>query len=624
MTATPTSLLRIIGTSDVHAHVYPFDYYRNAEWLVGGLARAAGVINELRSQAPLSLVVDSGDFLFGSPLTDHQAGLSPKDGVIDPMIGAMNAVGYDIVTLGNHEFDHGFDVLRDAIAELDCPIVSSNLMIEADDPEDDPEWVERWHILHRNVPGGDQPLKIGVIGFLPPQTATWNNGHFGQKIRVDDIIPVARDVVAEVRAAGADVVVALCHSGLGRAKVDTGEENAATALAKIAGIDAIVAGHAHLTLPGPDYEGLEGVDAAAGAICGVPTVMPGCFGAQVATIDLSLTYDNGWSVAAHQAVCHSVKGSPHPGAPAVLDAAAAGHVRILTHLQQVVAQAPRHLHSYFALAGDSPSVDLVAAAKRWWVETALRGTTYEGLPVLGTASPNRAGGRSGAHNYIDIPKGPINRAQLVSLQHFPNRIAALEVTGQVVHDWLERAAAVFNHLPPGVSDVPLHNALAPPFHFDTVTGLRYAIDLSKPARYDPFGVLSDPAASRIVDLTLDGTPLDRDARLILAVSNFRAGGGGAFPHPAGPGILPHLSTPVLDVVTAYLNQTDGTADIPATPWRFARIDGATAVLDISADAIPYLDTVPHLGLTPLRDIGDGYWRFSINLDGLQDAAETHT
>src|SRR5947209_19570780 len=100
----------------MHAHVAPYDYYRDAPDETTGLAKAATLIAQARGEAANALLFDNGDLIQGSPLGDWAAEALAA-GRIDrhPLIEAMNAVGYDAATIGNHEFNYGLDVLEAAL-----------------------------------------------------------------------------------------------------------------------------------------------------------------------------------------------------------------------------------------------------------------------------------------------------------------------------------------------------------------------------------------------------------------------------------------------------------------------------------------------------------------------------
>ena len=141
------------------------------------------------------------------------------------------------------------------------------------------------------------PLKIGVIGFVTPQIVEWDKAHLAGRVTTMDIVEAAQAHVPALRAQ-VDLLVALSHSGISTVPRRGGEENASYYLAGVPGIDVIFTGHSHRVFPGPDYAGIEGVDAERGMLGGVPAVMPGFWGSALGVIDLVLQSQGGkWVVA---------------------------------------------------------------------------------------------------------------------------------------------------------------------------------------------------------------------------------------------------------------------------------------------------------------------------------------
>ena len=164
--------LRIMGTSDLHVHVYPYDYYADRENDTMGLARTAAIVNSIRAEATNAILVDNGDFLQGNPMGDYIAyerGLN--DGDVHPVIKAMNALGFDASTLGNHEFNYGLDFLLKALDGAEFPFVCANVTrgALAGNPVQDELYIEPYVILNRELTDGageTHPIRIGIIGFM--------------------------------------------------------------------------------------------------------------------------------------------------------------------------------------------------------------------------------------------------------------------------------------------------------------------------------------------------------------------------------------------------------------------------------------------------------------------------
>lgn len=613
--------LRIMELTDLHVHVWPWDYYADREADTMGLARTAARVAEIRSESTNSLLLDNGDFLQGNPMGDYIAyerGMA--EGQEHPIVTAMNEVGVEGGTLGNHEFNYGLEFLENTIAGAGFPVVCANV-----DRMDGSPLVERWTIIERELTDGageTHPIRIGVIGFVPPQIMQWDRAHLEGNVTARDIVEAAEEHVPALREAGAQLVVALCHSGIGPAAHEPGMENAAIPLAGVEGIDVILTGHSHLVFPGPDYEDTEGVDVAAGTIGGKPGVMAGFWGSHLGLVDLLLEREGeGWRVASHVSEARPIyeRDADRNVVPlvesvaAVEQSVAEEHQATLDYVRRPVGQTAAPLYSYFAMVADDPSVQIVANAQMWYVAQMMQGTEHEGLPVLSAAAPFKAGGRGGPDYYTDVPAGDIAIRNVADLYLYPNTIRAVRVSGQEVKDWLERSAGAFNRIEPGEADQMLINTDFPSYNFDVIDGVTYRIDLSQPARFDRDGAVVDESASRITDLMLDGAPLDLDAEYIVATNNYRAEGGGSFPGNDGSTIVFEGPDTNRDVIVRYIVE-QGTIDPKADGnWSFAPLDGATVLFDSGPGATQRLSEVEGLQIEEAGEGEGGFRRFRITL-----------
>ncbi len=293
--------LRFMETTDLHVHVYPYDYYGDRPVDTVGLARTASIIKDIRAEATNSILVDNGDFLQGNPMGDYIAyERGMKEGDLHPIIAAMNTLDFAVSTAGNHEFNYGLDFLMKTVAGANFPVVSANIArgTLVAGPRDDDTLFKPYVIIDRMVTDGagvEHPIRIGFIGFVPPQIMNWDRRHLVGSVNTRDIVESAKAWVPEVREAGADIVIALSHSGIGPAAHTDGMENASVPLAAVDGIDAIMTGHHHLVFPGPKYAEIGGVDEVTGAIHGKPATMGGFWGSHLGLIDLLLERDgNQW------------------------------------------------------------------------------------------------------------------------------------------------------------------------------------------------------------------------------------------------------------------------------------------------------------------------------------------
>ncbi|MCG7622522.1 bifunctional 2',3'-cyclic-nucleotide 2'-phosphodiesterase/3'-nucleotidase [Epibacterium sp. Ofav1-8] len=619
--------LRLMETTDLHVHVFPYDYYGDKPVDTVGLARTAALINDIRAEATNTLLLDNGDFLQGNPMGDYIAyERGMKDGDQHPVITAMNTVGYDASTLGNHEFNYGISFLMKSLAGAGFPVVCANVAKKMGaSPREDETLLPPYVMLERTLTdgaGNTHPIKIGLIGFVPPQVMNWDRKHLEGNVQARDIVDCARAYVPEMKEKGADIIIALSHSGIGAADHSDGMENASVPLAAVEGIDAIMTGHSHLVFPSSTYAEFAGVDADKGTIHGTPAVMGGYWGSHMGLIDLMLERDgNGWRVVGHASEARPISKRNEDRSvtalvdsdQSVLDAVQADHDATLAYVRRAVGKTDAPLHSYFALVADDPSVQIVSIAQTWYIEQMLKGTEHEGLPILSAAAPFKAGGRGGPEYYTDVPVGDVAIKNVADLYLYPNTVRAVKVTGQQVKDWLERSAGMFNQVEPGKADQVLLNPEFPSYNFDVIDGVTYQIDLSQPPMFTSKGEVINPDTNRIVNLEFNGAPIDPAQEFIIATNNYRAGGGGNFPGAMGDTVVFEGPDTNRDVIVRYIVEQGTISPKADGNWRFAPLPGTSVLFDTGPKAADYADAVPGVSITPAGDGPDGFARFKIEL-----------
>jgi 2',3'-cyclic-nucleotide 2'-phosphodiesterase / 3'-nucleotidase len=424
--------------------------------------------------------------------------------------------------------------------------------------------------------GAKLALKIGVIGFVPPQIVQWDKAHLEGKARTTDIVDAAAKHVPDLKKAGADIVVALCHSGIAGGERKGGEENAALHLAEVDGIDVILTGHQHFVFPGgKEFNNIPGVDAKKGTLHGKPAVMAGFWGSHLGLIDLDLAKNGDtWTVVAFSVEARPIyervdrKVVAKVGSEAAVAAAAqADHDATLKYVREPVGKTAVPIHSYFSLVSDDASVKLVTEAQAWYVADLVKQSPYKDLPILSAAAPFKAGGRGGPTYFTDIKPGPLAIKDMADIYIYPNTIRAVKVTGAQVREWLERSAGIYNQIDPAKNgEQDLINPKFPAYNFDVIAGVEYKIDPMQPPRYDNDGKLVNPDARRIKDLTFDGKPVTDDQAFIVVTNNYRAGGGGNFPGNDGTTMVLEAPDLTRDAIMRFIMERNEIAPKADGSW----------------------------------------------------------
>lgn len=573
--------LRLLATTDLHMNLMSHDYYADRPDPFVGLTRTATLIHAARTEAEadnrLVLLFDNGDAFQGSPLSDVAASDAGRS---HPLMRAFGYLRYDAIGLGNHDFNFGLKPLNLALQQAPCPVLCSNMQRIRQTMA---TGFEPFAILDRLLRCGEDewPIRIGVLSFLPPQTVQWDAHHLSGHMQTSGIVETARRWLPDLRAAGCDLVIALAHSGLSNAPDHAELENAARPLAELDGIDAVISGHTHLRLPGPDHCGIDNVDARNGSIHGTPVVMAGNSGSHLGVIDMDLIADaqhkwnrDGFQCDLRPIALRTDTGEPIsvvPDDPALVALLSDDHAQTRELMMQPVGTSPVPLHSYFSFFAPDRALALVAAAQAAAVRPHLAGTEAEGLPLISATAPGKFGSRAGPNYYTDIPAGPLSYRHIADLHVFPNELRAAIVTGAQLLEWLEVSARLFNHIKPGGAGQFLIDDSVPGHDFDVLHGLGYEIDLSVPASAFANCEQHDRNSRRIVGASYNGKPVEPDARFVVVMNSYRASGGGPF---ALLSDVPMIKVPTVmlrEVIGNYLSgqlPVDPLQDAPA-PWRFS-------------------------------------------------------
>ncbi|MFE0698605.1 bifunctional metallophosphatase/5'-nucleotidase [Streptomyces sp. NPDC058872] len=542
----------VMGTTDLHGNVFNWDYFTDKEFDDKahndvGLAKISTLVNRVRTEKGRgnTLLIDAGDTIQGTQLSYYYAKVDPitrAGGPVHPMARAMNAIGYDAAALGNHEFNYGIPVLRKFEEQCDFPLLGANALdAKSLRPAFPP------YSMHRLRTPHGKDVRVAVLGLTNPGIAIWDKANVTGKMVFPGLEEQAAKWVPKLRSMGADVVVVSAHSGSSGTSSYGDQlpyvENAAGLVAeRVPGIDAILVGHAHTEIP--EYR-------VANEETGREVVLsePLKWGQRLTLFDFDLVWERGrWvveGVGARVLNSNAVEEDPE-----ITGLLAEEHREVVAYVNQVIGTSTEAMTTVEAPWKDEPIIDLINVVQAETVREGLAGGAYAGLPVLSQASCFSRTAR--------IPAGQVTIKDAAGLYPFENTLEARLLTGAQVKDYLEYSAKYYVQTPPGVpvDTAKLTNADGTPdYNYDAVSGLTYEVDIAK------------PVGSRIVGLAFEGRPLDPAAQFVLAVNNYRASGGGAFPHVANAPQLWTDSNEIRNTIIQWV-KAKGTVD----PGLFASVD----------------------------------------------------
>ncbi|MGG5571690.1 2',3'-cyclic-nucleotide 2'-phosphodiesterase [Vibrio diazotrophicus] len=625
-----TIKLRIIETTDIHTNVMDYDYYKDKPSEQIGLTRAATLVKQAREEATNSILVDNGDLIQGSPMGDYMAAKGIKAGEVHPVYKAMNQLSYDVGNIGNHEFNYGLDFLQETINDAKFPYVNANVYNASTGEHLFQPYIIKTHTF-KDTDGKAHEVKVGYIGFVPPQIMVWDKKNLDGRVIARDIKKTAEKLIPEMKAKGADVIVAIPHSGISTEEYQSGAENSVYYLTKVAGIDAIAFGHSHAVFPSKEFAKVAGADIEKGTINGVTAVMPGRWGSHVGVMDLTLEQKDGkWAVTNGQSEARPIfdKASKKALVEAdagIVKALEADHKGTREFVNQPIGKSNDVMYSFLALVQDDPTVQIVSLAQKDYVERFIQGDpNLDGLPVLSAAAPFKAGGRKNdPSNFTEVESGELTFRNAADLYLYPNTLVTLKVSGKEVKEWLECSAGQFKQIdvnssePQSLIDWDGFRT----YNFDVIDGVNYQIDITKPAKYDGDCKVINPDSQRIVNLTYKGKPIDTAQTFLIATNNYRAYSN-KFPGTGSDFIAfdsPDENRTVVADYIARVSKEQGEVTPSAdNNWSFAPIKSKTK-LDIRFETSPSEKAAKFIkdkGQYPMEligtdDVGFGIYRIDL-------------
>jgi len=596
--ATPVntkSTLALLETTDLHTNVMSYDYFKLAEDKSLGFERVATLINAARAEFPNNLLLDNGDTIQGTALSDYQALVSPVPCTQTlAMYKVMNLMKFDGGGIGNHEFNYGLPFLNqvtgskfdvDGVTNGATPCAGPSFpqaLANVYSAKTKAPLFSPYQIITKNVtataPDGrtvSASVKVGIIGFTPPTIMSWDKRWLDGKVYTQGVVETATKFIPEMRSKGADLVVVISHGGLDNSTYDPTMENGSWHLSKVPGIDAMVIGHSHQIFPDAASTvtqfSLPGVDKTKGTVNGVPTVMSNYWGKHLGVIKLDLVYDGSkWNVdsTGTRVEARSTQNADKSYVavePSIALAVATEHAATIQYVKTPIGTTDFNMSTYFADVGEVSAIEIVNQAQADYVSTYVAANLpqYKTLPVLSISAPFKSG-FAGGNDYTDVASGNVAINNAADLYLYPNTVYAVRVQGSDIKNWLETAAKRFNQIDPNLTTDQALISTFPGYNFDMFTSpdLKYEIDVTQALN------------SRIKNLTYKGVAIDPAAYFIVATNNYRGSGGGNFPGIDSTKVIYASPDANRDVLISYikgLKTLTFAKNGSDRSWRFTKV-----------------------------------------------------
>lgn len=528
--------LRLIFTSDIHGQLNSTDYETGSTLSVGGLSRAYNLIKQARGETSNSLTFDIGDVIYDYTTeyfySEHQS-------TVQPIYEAMSLMGYDAVTLGNHEFDYDYDYLVSQLKSSGMfeKVVVSNL---TESKSGKYPFLENMIITKEltTFDGGTLQVNVGVIGETLP-VLSLKGQDFTGVLKVQDIVENVTEQAAKLKQQGADIIVVLSHSGMGVENPAYLDKNVSYALTKIEDVDAVLCGHEHNAFPSTDTSGayykLSGVDKSTNLVNGKNLVMAQDRGRSIGVVDFTLELQDGEIVITDRSSeLRQVTSKNTVEESSIATLYDDYSSDMLEYTKEVIGSVAKEdlIENFNGLVEDNTAIQLLNDAKRSYALNYIHNkvTEYIGYPVI-AASSYVSYGENGYLDYVNT-SGELTESDLASLQGYNGYTAIYKITGAQLKEWIEWSASAYmqttsketwndttmGYFMKSTSTNPLLNQdwLGNWSNFYVFDGVEYTINPMIAARYNQAGVKVN-SSNRVVDLTYNGEPVTDDQVFVLAV-----------------------------------------------------------------------------------------------------------
>lgn len=522
--------LVILGTSDMHANIWSYSYEDNKESSNNGMARLYSYIEEERLAHPNLILIDAGDDIQGTILSDDIYNKTPDEE--HPVVAAMNYMGYDAMTLGNHEFNWGIGTMKKILGQADFPVLAANVK----DKDGDYVTGAGHTIVERDG------VKVAIIGVVTPDVPIWDGGKEG----VEDLIYEAANVAVKNEIAllddDVDIIVVSAHMGM-YAEFD--EENGSDSAQKILDdnpeIDVLQVAHNHVVVKEKSGDVVIG---------GVRNS-----GRDIAKFTLMLDGENN-IVSADVEIVDMANVTPSEEMRA-LDIVKESHQKTIDFING----GGDGEENGGAALGSTTAKFQPENEIKGLPEGKLRDTAV--MDLINSIQLEASGADVSAaalfKDTSDLPEGNINYGNIFDIYKFDNTLYRVKVTGAELKAYMEWSASCYNQWQEGDINISFDPEY-PGYLYDMFAGVDYEIDLSQ------------PKGERIKNVMFKGEPLQDDQELTLAVNNYRYSSALKAQKLIANTKEWESSNSIRDMIVAYFAENSPVEPVVDNNWKIVGVD----------------------------------------------------
>lgn len=577
-----TAELRLIYTTDIHGQVTNYDYQNN-ETIPRGLNKVYTLIKQARSEKPEGyLTFDMGDALVDYTSEYIQA---QSESTIQPVYQAMAKMGYDAITIGNHEFDYGYDYLIEQLegSGLIDKSVLSNVTSKVNGKH---VLGKERKIIEKKVidsEGNERTIKVGIFGVTPPCMSSKTEGLRANVVSEDMLVVAEREAKA-LKEEGADIVVALAHTGFGTENPASRTSNTGYAMTKIEDIDVILGGHQHVYYPDSSeqkFYNYPNVDKETGLVNGKRFMILKNAARAIGVVDLDFEIDAEGKVVYTGSDYEIRKTTSHTAADDEITAClSAWDQKLREYSGSLIGKLPENDRwtNYTALLEDNEIIQTVQDAEMEYAANAIAKNAPEYLdyPILSMVRYANYGSASGS-DFSDISNN-IYKGGLANFGPYNCHMYIYEVTGKQLKEWLEWGASTYETVNSSNAmewdDMTVSqyisngkgNALIQSQYQNNwkclfvFNGIEYNINPSQKPRYNADGSKINDT-ERVTSLTYNGIPVTEDQKFALCTEQIIVALDTEATKGVKSSVIYGSYNTLQDIVCEYLDQKANIGDI---------------------------------------------------------------